>query len=152
MEILRATGLSDARISLVHLSRGTAAPVLSVAAGLVGTSVGLTQLEKFRVASDSAAGLEVLGEHFDAGEAQPILVVTDTDHAEQVLAATAEVTGLGMPLYARIDLVDTAAHGLVLLEAELFEPLFNLHLVPEVAEVFAEATLARTGSGDAAAR
>lgn len=62
---------------------------------------------------------------------------------ERVLAATCEATGLEMPLYARIDLVDTAAHGLLLLEAELFEPLFNLHLAPEVAEVFAEAILAR---------
>lgn len=68
--------------------------------------------------------------------------------AERVLAATAEVTGLGMPLYARIDLVDTAAHGLVLLEAELFEPLFNLHLAPEVVEVFAEAILARVHSAE----
>lgn len=63
--------------------------------------------------------------------------------AEQVLSTIAEVTGLATPLYARIDLVDTAAHGLLLLEAELFEPLFNLQLVPEVAEVFADAILAR---------
>lgn len=72
--------------------------------------------------------------------------VETTEHerrfAERVLAATSEVTGLPRPLYARIDLVDTAAHGLLLLEAELFEPLFNLHLAPEVAEVFAEAILA----------
>ena len=67
--------------------------------------------------------------------------------AERVLAATAEVTGLQLPLYARIDLVDTAAHVLLLLEAELFEPLFNLHLAPEVAEVFAEAILARAAQG-----
>ena len=63
--------------------------------------------------------------------------------AEQVLSTVAEVTGLTTPLYARIDLVDTAAHGLLLLEAELFEPLFNLQLVPEAAEDFAEAILAR---------
>lgn len=63
--------------------------------------------------------------------------------AERVLAATATTTGLEMPLYARIDLVDTAAHGMLLLEAELFEPLFNLQLAPEVTGVFAEAILAR---------
>lgn len=67
----------------------------------------------------------------------------EQEFAERVLAATAEITGLALPLYARIDLVDTAEHGLLLLEAELFEPLFNLPLVPEVAEVFAEAILAR---------
>jgi len=63
--------------------------------------------------------------------------------AERVLAAVAEVTGLPTPLYGRIDLVDSAEHGLVLLEAELFEPTYNLHLAPEVTELFADAILAR---------
>ena len=67
----------------------------------------------------------------------------EMEFAERVLAATATTTGLEMPLYARIDLVDTAAHGMLLLEAELFEPLFNLQLAPEVTGVFAEAILAR---------
>ncbi|SLN02459.1 Glutathione synthetase [Brachybacterium faecium] len=67
----------------------------------------------------------------------------EREFAERVLAATATTTGLEMPLYARIDLVDTAAHGMLLLEAELFEPLFNLQLAPEVTGVFAEAILAR---------
>ena len=67
----------------------------------------------------------------------------EREFAERVLAATAPTTGLEMPLYARIDLVDTAAHGMLLLEAELFEPLFNLQLAPEVTGVFAEAILAR---------
>lgn len=61
----------------------------------------------------------------------------------EVLRAVAEVTGLPTPLYGRIDTVDSAEHGLVLLEAELFEPTFNLHLAPEVAEIFADAILAR---------
>ena len=63
--------------------------------------------------------------------------------AERVLTTVAEVTGLPAPLYGRIDLVDSAEHGLVLLEAELFEPTFNLHLAPEVTELFVEATLRR---------
>ena len=67
----------------------------------------------------------------------------EREFAERVLAATATTTGLEMPLCARIDLVDTSAHGMLLLEAELFEPLFNLQLAPEVTGVFAEAILAR---------
>lgn len=63
--------------------------------------------------------------------------------AERVLATVAEVTGLETPLYGRIDMVDSAAHGLVLLEAELFEPTFNLHLAPVVVEQFTDAILAR---------
>lgn len=63
--------------------------------------------------------------------------------AEQVLSAAARVTGLELPLYARIDVVDSAEHGRVLLEAELIEPSLNLPLVPEVADVLADAILAR---------
>lgn len=76
----------------------------------------------------------------------PQLVGASTDEqafAERVLAAVAEVTGLGTPLYGRIDLVDSAEHGRVLIEAELFEPTYNLHLAPEVTELFADAILAR---------
>ena len=67
----------------------------------------------------------------------------ETALAEQVLAAVAAVTGQGIPLYARVDMVDSGRFGLVLLEAELFEPTFNLHLVPEVTALLAEAVLAR---------
>ena len=76
----------------------------------------------------------------------PQLVDASADErvfAERVLAAVAEVTGLGTPLYGRIDLVDSAEHGRVLIEAELFEPTYNLHLAPEVTELFADAILAR---------
>ncbi|TDP77995.1 hypothetical protein DEU31_2347 [Brachybacterium sp. AG952] len=76
----------------------------------------------------------------------PQLVEASADEqafAERVLAAVAEVTGLGTPLYGRIDLVDSAEHGRVLIEAELFEPTYNLHLAPEVTELFVDAILGR---------
>jgi len=63
--------------------------------------------------------------------------------AEQVLAAVVAVTGAAMPLYARIDTVRSAEHGLVLLEAELFEPALNLHVAPQVTATVAEAILGR---------
>ena len=59
--------------------------------------------------------------------------------ARRALAAVSEVTGLDVPLYARVDLVDSAAHGMVLLEAELFEPALNLHVAPHVTDVVAAA-------------
>lgn len=76
----------------------------------------------------------------------PQVVDADDDEvafASSVVAATLAVTGLATPLYARIDTVRSAEHGLVLLEAELFEPTFNLHLVPDVVERFARAVVAR---------
>lgn len=65
-----------------------------MAAGLIGTSSGLDQLERFRVQSESAAGLETLADHFPPGEAQPIRIVVDTEHAEAVTRAAAEVAGV----------------------------------------------------------
>ncbi|WP_298863673.1 MMPL family transporter [uncultured Microbacterium sp.] len=65
-----------------------------MAAGLIGTSVGLDQAQKFRVPSESAAGLEVLSAHFPPGEAQPILIVADSAASDAVVAATEDVDGV----------------------------------------------------------
>lgn len=70
--------------------------------------------------------------------------------ARATLAAVQQVTGCKVPLYARVDLVDSAAHGIVLLEAELFEPALNLHVAPGVTDVVADAVLRRTRAVDGA--
>ena len=51
----------------------------------------------------------------------------------------ARVTGAEMPLYARVDTVDSAAHGLVVLEVEVIEPALNLHVAPEAIDAVADA-------------
>lgn len=61
----------------------------------------------------------------------------------RVMEAVTAETGLPMPLYARVDLVSSDAVGVMLLEAELFEPALNLHRVPGAAETLARATAAR---------
>ncbi|MEJ1089594.1 MMPL family transporter [Microbacterium sp. Mu-80] len=78
-------------------ARSLVAGVLLLAvmsAGLIGTSVGLDQIEKFRVQSESASGLEVVSAHFAAGEAQPIWVIADADAADDVVDAAAGVDGV----------------------------------------------------------
>ena len=65
-----------------------------LAAGLLGTQVGLTQTEKFRVASESAAGLEVLAQHYPAGEAAPVQVYAVTSEADRVAEALDGVDGI----------------------------------------------------------
>lgn len=65
-----------------------------MATGLFGASVGLDQLEKFRVESESATGLKVLSEHFPPGEAQPIFVVTDSESTDDALMAINRVEGV----------------------------------------------------------
>ena len=67
----------------------------------------------------------------------------EADFARRALAAVRSATGCDVPLYARIDLVDSAEHGIVLLEAELFEPALNLHVAPHVTAVVADAVVAR---------
>lgn len=68
---------------------------------------------------------------------------TDAERAfaARVLRAVREVTGDDMPLYARVDTVDSAAHGLCLLEVELIEPSLNLHVAPHVTDTVAAAIL-----------
>lgn len=73
---------------------GGAALLAVMTVGLVGTTVGLDQVDKFRVPSESTTGLEVLSNHFPAGEAQPILIVTDSGEADPVLTAAREVDGV----------------------------------------------------------
>lgn len=77
------------------LSLGAGVLVLAVmGAGLVGTTVGLDQVEKFRVQSESAAGLEVLGDHFPPGESQPIFIVANSTEAASVLDSVDDVDGV----------------------------------------------------------
>ncbi|WP_193598014.1 MMPL family transporter [Microbacterium sp. YJN-G] len=89
----RAIAQSVVRRPVMGLLGGLA--LLAVmATGLFGTSVGLDQLDKFRVQSESAVGLEVLSDHFPAGEAQPILIVADSDHAAEVVEAVQDAEGV----------------------------------------------------------
>lgn len=73
---------------------GGVALLAIMATGLFGTSIGLDQIEKFRVQSESAAGLEVLSDHFPPGEAQPIFIVADTAESDAVVAAVDDVEGV----------------------------------------------------------
>ncbi|GAA1144503.1 MMPL family transporter [Microbacterium natoriense] len=93
------------RRPVVSLLSGVA--LLAVmAAGLFGTAVGLDQLDRFRVQSESATGLEVLSAHFAPGEAQPILIVSHSDEADAVIAAAEGVDGV-----VRVNPAGTADDG-----------------------------------------
>lgn len=77
-----------------------------MASGLLGASLGLSQTEKFRVPSESAAGLTVLSEHFDAGQAQPFTIVTRTESQDDVAAAAEAVPGV-----VRVNVATTSDDG-----------------------------------------
>ncbi|KZE91834.1 ATP-grasp domain-containing protein [Microbacterium sp. TNHR37B] len=73
---------------------------------------------------------------------QPVpATAAERGFAADVLTAVAAITGEGMPLYARVDTVDSAEFGLVVLEVELIEPALNLHRAPEAMPAVADAIL-----------
>ena len=77
------------------VSAGAGIALLAImAAGLFGVKVGLDQRDRFRVQSESAAGLETLSQHFPPGEAQPILIVANEDKADDVVAAVEDREGI----------------------------------------------------------
>ncbi|WP_228266497.1 MMPL family transporter [Ornithinimicrobium ciconiae] len=88
------------RVARVVVGRPTQVVVGAVlllgilASGLLGTQVGLTQTQKFRVASESSAGLEVLAEHYPAGEAAPLQVYARPAVASQVATELDTVDGI----------------------------------------------------------
>ena len=73
---------------------GGVALLAVLATGLVGTQVGLSQTERFRVASESAAALQVIDEHFPAGSGAPMTVVTAPGELDEVAAAVEAVPGV----------------------------------------------------------
>ncbi|GAB3562878.1 MMPL family transporter [Spelaeicoccus albus] len=82
----------------------TAKPVLTIGmsiivlavlgSGLIGTKVGLSQTQQFRVASESAQGFETLADHYPAGESEPMIVMARTNQAGAVLEAISGVDGV----------------------------------------------------------
>ena len=89
----------------IHLGAGIA--ILGImATGFIGASVGLDQSEKFRVQSESAQGLDVLADHFPPGESQPIWVVTDTAHAQEIEDKVSDIDGV-----VRANIIDETSTG-----------------------------------------
>ncbi|MFC9432236.1 MMPL family transporter [Nocardia sp. NPDC057030] len=91
------------------------------AAGLIGTDVGLSQTDQFRVRAESVEGFDTLAAHFPAGAANPTIVVAPGDSAagvEQALRALPGVT--------QVSATGTAPSGLarwsVVLNAEPGSP------------------------------
>lgn len=77
------------------LVAGTAIALLGVlATGLLGTDVGLSQTQQFRVAADSVSGFDTVARHFPAGLTNPTVVVAATDRAQQVQQAVSATPGV----------------------------------------------------------
>jgi RND superfamily putative drug exporter len=96
---LHATGawhrIAAAVVAHPTRSLATAVVVLIVCAlGFLGTSIGLSQTEQFRVTADSVTGFDVLDEHFPAGQSDPTTVVARSTTAGQVESALRTTPGV----------------------------------------------------------
>ncbi|WIM98913.1 MMPL family transporter [Actinoplanes oblitus] len=86
-----------------------------LSAGGLGTRLGLSQTEQFRVKSESVAGLETLSKYFPAGAASPTVVLTSPERADAVLATVSRTEGVAQARIAERD--DTQAGIQVILDA-----------------------------------
>jgi putative drug exporter of the RND superfamily len=70
------------------------AVLAALAAGLLGTRIGLSQTEQFRVRADSVSGFHVLAGHFPAGLASPTTVIASSAQAAQLESAIKAAGGV----------------------------------------------------------
>ncbi len=85
------------------------------------------------------AGGGLLGGVYQENPVPVEVTAQERSFVADVLQAVADATGEGIPLYARVDTVDSAAHGLVVIEVELIEPALNLHVAPHAVGAVADA-------------
>ncbi|MGA8253480.1 MAG: MMPL family transporter [Mycobacterium sp.] len=65
-----------------------------LATGLLGTRIGLSQTEPFRVRADSVSGYDIVAAHFPAGMGSPTLVVAPTGQAARIQQAIGSTPGV----------------------------------------------------------
>lgn len=66
----------------------------ALSAGLLGTHIGLSQTEQFRVQADSVSGFRTLAAHFPGGASDPTVVIAATARTTQVQQAIVGVPGV----------------------------------------------------------
>ncbi|VBA49604.1 Membrane protein YdfJ [Mycobacterium attenuatum] len=76
------------------VATATIALLALLATGLLGTRIGLSQTEQFRVKADSVTGFDVVARHFPAGLSSPTLVVAPAAQAQQVQQAISATPGV----------------------------------------------------------
>lgn len=76
------------------VATGALGVLVALCFGLVGTPVGLSQTEQFRVQAESVSGYNTLAEHFPSGLTDPAVVIAPTADAAAVSSAITAVPGV----------------------------------------------------------
>ncbi len=80
-----------------HAGRVAAASILVLAVlatGIIGTPIGLSLIDQFRVKADSVTGFQTLAEHFPSGQTDPTRVIAHTENTDAMTAAIASTPGV----------------------------------------------------------
>lgn len=73
---------------------GTTAALAVLATGLLGTRIGLSQTQQFRVSAESVTGFDALAHHFPAGLVSPTIIVGASGRAPQLTATLTATPGV----------------------------------------------------------
>lgn len=76
------------------VATGALTALAALCFGLVGTPVGLSQTEQFRVQAESVAGYDTLSEHFPSGLTDPAVVIAPTADAAAIGRAITDTPGV----------------------------------------------------------
>ncbi|MGE0216197.1 MMPL family transporter [Mycolicibacterium sp.] len=87
--VAAAVARRPARVAVVSIGA-----LALLCTGLLGTPIGLSQTEQFRVEAESVGGFETLADHFPSGLTDPARVIAATDRAADVQRAIAETPGV----------------------------------------------------------
>jgi RND superfamily putative drug exporter len=68
--------------------------LVALSAGLLNTSIGLSQTEQFRTTVESVEGQATLARHFPAGLSQPVTVIARASSADAVISAAEQLEGV----------------------------------------------------------
>jgi RND superfamily putative drug exporter len=80
-----------------HAGRVAAVSILALAVlatGIIGTPIGLSLIDQFRVKADSVTGFQTLAQHFPSGQTDPTRVVARTENTDAVTAAIQSTPGV----------------------------------------------------------
>ncbi|MDW5613533.1 MMPL family transporter [Mycolicibacterium sp. D5.8-2] len=87
--VAAAVARRPARVAIVSIGG-----LALLCTGLLGTPVGLSQTEQFRVQAESVSGFETLAAHFPSGLTAPARVIASTDRAAEVQRAITATPGV----------------------------------------------------------
>ena len=80
-----------------HAGRVAAVSIVSLAVlatGVIGTPIGLSLIDQFRVKADSVTGFATLADHFPSGQTDPTRVIARTENTDAVTAAIQSTPGV----------------------------------------------------------